>query len=696
MKSVAITLFLTLLSGTHAGTAGTHPIEKVIGLVEDLKAKSIAEGKNEQVSFTKFQYWCTTNTDTLKDAIADEEEAIAELTDKLAGLEKQKESLEDEIDSLTDQLKDLASAAREAKNDRKDEAALYDKANKDLASTISAVGQCIEALEGAESKTESMMLAQHHVKMVLSLASLKVTDKQRNVLESFTAGRPKQLAEGDEAAHVDKYDFKSENVIELLKQLELKFEDDKLAGTKAETNAINAYKLAKRARDNAITAATKSKNQKERELGKVKSDIADTKKNLKSTNDDKDADTASLEDTEKACRIKTSEWEERSNTRKLEVEAMDQAVKILAKSAGVRTEAPGNPVPPPSPAFFLQFSKVGGSVNDPKMKAVALLKEAAQDTHSRALERLAQEVAAHLNGPFDQVNNMIEKMIFRLMDEQKQEDEHKHWCDQEISKTDAMKLDKEEKIKDLKAEIKVETAEVAKLTEEITAAEKMISDVDTFVKEATEIRQTGKKENGLAIKDAQDAAKSLTNAIAVLEAFYKESGEIKKEPWEFIQAPVKLPKNPATWDSSYTGVSGGGTGIITILENVLSDFEKMEAETKSQEAQDQGEYEESMKANSIEKAERTQEVKMKVAEKARRTDKISTLSSTEKDTDGELEKTNQYLTDLKPACVNTDGGASYTDRKAARATEITALKKAQVTLQDAFKAKMFLQINRHN
>merc|ERR1719329_943423 len=112
--------------------------------------------------------------------------------------------------------------------------------------------------------------------------------------------------------------------------------------------------------------------------------------------------------------------------------------------------------------MFLQL-KIDSSA-DPKMKAVALLKEAAEDSHSRALERLAQEVASHLNGPFDQVNNMIEKMIFRLMDEQKQEDEHKNWCDQEISKTNTMKNDKEEKIKDLKAEIKVETAEVAKLT----------------------------------------------------------------------------------------------------------------------------------------------------------------------------------------------------------------------------------------
>ena len=102
---------------------------------------------------------------------------------------------------------------------------------------------------------------------------------------------------------------------------------------------------------------------------------------------------------------------------------MDQAMKILSKTTGVRTGAPGNPIPPASPVQFLQVSQA----NDPKMKAVALIKEAAKDGNSRALDRLAVEVAAHLNGPFDAVNNMVEKMIFRLMDEQKQEDEHKHW-----------------------------------------------------------------------------------------------------------------------------------------------------------------------------------------------------------------------------------------------------------------------------
>jgi len=514
------------------------------------------------------------------------------------------------------------------------------------------------------------------------------------VLEAY--GRPDQKAAGDLNKHVDKYDFKSENVIELLKELQTKFEDDKLAGTKAETNGLNSYALSKEARDNAIDAAKASKKKKTTELANTVKAITDASLALKNTNKDLKDDSKSLSDTQDACRIKTSEWEERSKTRGLEIEAMDQAMAILSKATGVRTAAPGNPVPPPSPVKFLQLLQVS---TDPKMKAVALLKQAAKTANSRALDRLAVEVAAHLNGPFDAVNNMIEKMIFRLMDEQKKEDEHKHWCDQEIKKTNTMKEDKDDKIADLKAEIKVETAAVSKLTNEIAAAEKMIGDIVSFMNEANDIRIIGKKENAHSIKDSEDAQRALTNAIAVLTAFYKESGEVAKEPWEFIQKPVNLPKNPATWGSPYTGVADPDKqpgGIISILEGVLSDFSKMESETKAQEAQDQKEFEDAMKSNKIEKAGRTQEVSMKTAEKARRVDKIASLSSTKKDTEAELEKTEFYLRDLKPACVN--GDSSYDDRKAARAKEIEALQKAQVILLEAFKekaGKKFMQISQH-
>jgi len=686
MKFAGVALVFCVLGVANA----THPIEKVIKLIEGLKGDSIAQGQTEQVDYEKFVYWCTTSKDALSSAIADENEAIDELTDKLAGLNKQKETLEDEIETLEGEIKDLMADAKAAKDTRKKEAGLYKKANNDLGSTIKGVEGCIKALEGAESSTEKLLLAQHHVRMVLSLVSLEASEEQRSALQSF-AQKPKQLAKGDLAAHVDKYDFKSENVIELLKNLLLKFEDDKLAGTKAETNAINAYDLAKNSRDAMEKAARLSKSKKSKQLGETKKNIAKAESKLDQEESDHKADSKTLSDTNDACRIKKEEWAARSETRKLELEAMDKAVEILAKSAGVRTKAPGNPVPPPSPASFLQVLQVRGLLNDPKMKAVAFLKEAAQSSHSRALEQLAVEVAAHLNGPFGAVNNMIEKMIFRLMDEQKQEDEHKLWCDQEIKKTDVMITDKEDKIAELKAEIGIETAAVANLKEEIKAANKMISDIIAFVNEATEIRKTGKSENAAAVKDSQKAQKSLANAISVLEAFYKDSGAIEKEPWEFIQKPVKLPKNPSTWGPSYTGK--GNTGIIAILETVMTDFATMEADTKAQEAADQKEFEDTMKDNSIEKAGRTQEVTMKTSEMKSRNAKIADLSSNKKDTEGELEKTEQYLSDLQKPCVDTDTGASYDKRKAARSTEITALKKAQGILEDAFKEKAasFLQ-----
>jgi len=546
--------------------------------------KSIMEGKQEAEAYNKFAYWCSTSIDALKDAIADEKEKIAELDDLLAGKTKEKYSLEEDIKSLNEQLADMAASAKAAKDQRKEESDLYKKVLGDLKSTIQAVEDATKAMTSSEKSTEpGMLLAQRHVKKVLALLSVdsSTTEAQLNTLRSFAGGRPDQLAKGDLDKHVDVYEFKGGNVIELLKQLKAKFQGEKLAATKEETNALNSYELAKKALDNAIKAATLSKTRKNKTLGKVDNTITATEKALKSENANKKADSKSLSDTKEACQIKKGEWDERSTVRANEIDAMEIAQKILAKATGVRTEAPGNPVPPPSPVKFLQIAM---SAANPKMAAVLILREAAKSLHSKAMERLAVEVTAHLSGPFDQVNNMVQKMIFKLMDEQTKEDEHKDWCDQELEKTNVMKDDKEDKIADLKAEIKTENAKVGELVEEIKAAEEMIANILAFKGEATEVRKTGKHENKLAIADAEAGQKALANAIAVLTDFYKESGEMKKEPWEFIQAPgMKLPKNPNTWDAPFTGVADPDkqpSGIITILENVMSDFAKMEAETK--------------------------------------------------------------------------------------------------------------------
>jgi hypothetical protein len=714
MKATSVALFVCILAAANA--ASEHPIEKVINLLRKLQEQVKSEAQEEAVAYNKFEHWCSTSKSTLDDAIASEKETVDELQDKLDGLKEEKTTLDDEIERASDKKADIEAKRVEHQKQRAEGKRLYNHADSQLDKTITAIKSCIRALEDAEDITEgkrkgSMLLAQDHVKMVLSLVSIKTTEEELQQLATFSEQRPKFKAAGDEKKQIDKYDFKSENIIELLKKLKMKFEDEKLNNTIAETDAANEDKLEHKAFVNEKTAISALISKKQRRLASVKTYIEETAKKLKTERKDFDIDTATLKDTTATCRIKASEWDKRSETRQSEIQAMEQAIKILAKAGGVRTEAPGNPIPPANPVSLLQLSDLHLSPDDPKMKAVALLKEAAKDTHSQALERLAVQVAAHLSGPFDDVNNMIEKMIFRLMDEQKQEDEHKDWCDEEIMKTEVMREDKNQKIKDLALEIRLATSKETSLEGRINRTNDDISAIVTFVKEATEIRQIGKRENKLALKDAQDAQTALTNAISVITAFYKDTGKIPKEPWEFIQrTPVTLATDPPTWSDSgavYEGVAGAGSqpeGILSELEKVLSDFSQMEAQTKSQEAEDQKDYETAINDNKIKKQELEQEREMNTAEIRRLRERMVSLKGQSKNSAAELEKTLAYLKDLMPACgegkqADANYEKDYEARKSARTKEIEALKKAQITLLDAFKeqktSRRFMQINSH-
>merc|ERR1719265_2380661 len=247
---------------------------------------------------------------------------------------------------------------------------------------------------------------------------------------------------------------------------------------------------------------------------------------------------------------------------------------------------------------------------------------------------------------------------------------------------------KEDKIETLTTKIEEAKADVQDLMEQIKDAEAFIAEVEAHVTESTDIREEGKSENAISLKDSEDAQAAVANAIAVLEEFYKESGMVKKEEWEFVQRGVDLPEEPSTWDSGYTGTADPNAqpgGILTILEETASDFSKMEADTRAQEAMDQKAYDEDMKECTIEKSRRSKESEMKTAEKKRLTDKIDAMTKSKKNTQNELDATVQYLKDLEPACVS--GDSSYEDRKAARTQEIEALQKVQGILTDAFKEK---------
>jgi len=307
------------------------------------------------------------------------------------------------IESLQAEVDKLEASGKAANTERGKVNDLYKEANTAYESTITAIGDAIAALEGAQTNTDSLLLAQQRVQQALALSGSSTTEKEKDVLEDFlyNTTRPELKASGDFDTHTKKYAFKSSSVIELLKGLKEKFENEKLETTKAETASLNAYDLAKQARDELITKAGEAKDTKDAELIDTNADLDKAKEDKKTEEDNLKADSDSLMQTQKVCALKKTEYAERTETRTQEMEAMKAAVKILAESTGVRIDVPENPVPPPSPVAFLQMAV------DPRQKAVQLLRAEARLVHSKGLDRLAQEISAHLSGPFGELDNMI-------------------------------------------------------------------------------------------------------------------------------------------------------------------------------------------------------------------------------------------------------------------------------------------------
>merc|ERR1719386_193450 len=166
---------------------------------------------------------------------------------------------------------------------------------------------------------------------------------------------------------------------------------------------------------------------------------------------------------------------------------MGQAIEVLEKITGVRTpESKGitssmqmSAVKKAINTKFLQLSAVKKSF-DPKAAIVNLLRKAGSKKQTAALAKLADKIAALKQTPgsgvFDQIKNMIEKMIFHLMSEQTDEDNHKNWCDKELETTTMMIEDKNATKEELQASIDELTAEIESLADAIEENTQAISD----------------------------------------------------------------------------------------------------------------------------------------------------------------------------------------------------------------------------
>merc|ERR1719446_1650506 len=204
------------------------------------------------------------------------------------------------------------------------------------------------------------------------------------------------------------------------------------------------------------------------------------------------------------------------------------------------------------------------------------------------------------------------------------------------------------------------TATIETMGEEIVTLIQEQKDLTSAMGEATADRNAEKAENKATIADAQAGAAAVKSALVVLRNFYSAQS--------FIQ------NNQVPEMAAYGGMQSAKGGVVGMLEVIVSDFVRLEAETKAAETSSAAEYDSFMQdAESDKQMKHKREVKMKLDKDQTEFEK----SNAEKMLVGvneELAKANSYYEQLKPQCIEIH--VSYEERVARRKEEIEALKEA--------------------
>merc|ERR1719265_1386563 len=255
-------------------------------------------------------------------------------------------------------------------------------------------------------------------------------------------------------------------------------------------------------------------------------------------------------------------------------------------------------------------------------------------------------------------------MIVKLMEEANAEAEQKGFCDTELATNKQTRDIKSDKVDELTSGIEEHNAKKEKLTNEIAELSEAIATLKEEQAKATALRDEEKAKNQAVIQDAKDGQRAVEMAIKVLKDFYAKASEASfLQGGEELEQVMKEPYQPSE-----------DGGIMGMLEVILSDFARLEAETQSAEDAAQDEYGKFMADADEDAAVKQTEVEHKTTGKQRCEETLTELNKDLEVVQEELDAALAYYEKLKPDCV--DAGLSYEERVARRKEEIVSLQEA--------------------
>jgi len=635
-------------------------VQKVLELMKGMLQKGIAEKKDEEVKFSAYSQWCD-NQDRIK------KKEIAEANEKIEKLNAEIAKATADIDELTARIMELDEDIGRWKKDQGSATTIREKEKADFTATLQDYSESIDALERAINVLKKQSADKPQAELMQSLLQVSalrlVPTETKGALASFLQQDPAATYSAPEA---NAYEFQSGGIVDMLEKLKKQFKDQKLQLEEDEMTAQHGYEsIMQELTDNIENAeaeiARKSKVKAEREQDK-----ADAEKDLAQTTADRDEDQKYLDDLTALCTQKRADFEKRQELRQGELDAIQKAIEIIS-SAAVAGSAEKHLPTLMQENEGVALAQLRSNEKSPlQARVAAFLASRADVLHSKLLSLVAQKAE---DDPFKKVKKMIKDLVYKLMEEAREEAEHKGWCDTELTTNQQTRDKKSADVESLKAEIEELTAEIAKLTQDISDLQAAVKELDEAMAKATEDRTASKEKNQATIKDAKEAQEAVAQALAVLKDFYAKAAEATA-----LAQQTPGEDAPESFDEPYKGNQAGGGGVMDFLEVISADFARLESETTTDEETEQEEYETFMFESKKDKALKENEIGHKTEKKTAQEGALHSAKEELAVTQEELDAALAYYEKLKPTCV--DSGITYEERVKRREAEIQSLKEA--------------------
>jgi hypothetical protein len=634
-----------------ASGSSVTPVQKVIQLLEGMAVKGKDEKQAEQKQFAAYKQFCDDTNTEKERAIAEANEAIAGWTADIEKYTADAAKLTKHIAAHDEDISVWNGDKKAASKVRAIEKEDYDTTHQDYSESIDALGRAILVLKKQ---------AHDRPQALLQLSSLKlIPDEAKRTIDAFLAENSEEFQPVG-APEASGYDSQSHGIIEMLEKLNDKFIAERTTLETEERDSKQAFEMLIQDLTAQIEQATSERDTKAKTKAKKLQDKAKAESDVEDTTATRNADQKYKDDTAAMCAQKASEFADRQQLRADEIVAIEKAIEIMSSSDVSGAADKHLPALLQVKKSALAQLRAESSETKNLDRVAKFLQARAGSLNSKVLAALAVRASAD---PFVKVRKMIKDLIVRLMEEAGDEAEHKGWCDTELGTNEQIRKEKTDMVETLHAEIDELNASIAKLTEDLANLQQAIAELDEAMAKATGIRLEEKTTNAATVKDAKAAQKAVTQAMAVLKDFYAKAGEA-----------TALVQQPEIFDSAYKGNQAANGGVVGMLEVILTDFARLQAETEAAESSAQKEYDTFMSDSKADKHAKEVDIEHKTAKKQ---DENQALTVTQEDLAGtqkELEAALGYFDKLKPSCL--ESGVSYEERVARRKEEIESLQNA--------------------